>query len=389
MLFLITLHCRNSRGSRSWTHARSSSLNRCHVHSDSVGASDSACTCSSMARRNSSAKPPSAAASGGIGRSKIPNRIFFKIFSVSENNVKPFVGHLLSTQWARTLRRAHKALLTINDSIHWHKQSTNQQTMTTSSQIPIYLINLDRRLDRLISMQQKLVDLCFIRIQAVDGISLDETSLTQQLAKNLKYEMSKNEFGCILSHRLTWEKMVKEGIPTACILEDDVEISPDFSSFMHSRDWLPNDFDVIKIETMLTPVFLSRTTKTALTRKLRRLLSPHFGAAGYIVSHAGARKLIALAQKPDRAVDDLMFETTTTARTLITIFQLIPAICAQEFVLSETPSASDIAQDRQLLRQQKKPRGLSKIWREITRPYFQAIRLARRIAHKHTSVPYC
>ena len=127
--------------------------------------------------------------------------------------------------------------------------------MPPNSSIPIFLINLDSRSDRLEKMTSRLGNLSFTRIAAINGQNLKEQDIISPITK---YKMAKNEIACILSHRLVWEKIVAENIPYACILEDDVVLSDSFSDFIKNSNWLPSNFDVIKIETYLSRIFLSR-----------------------------------------------------------------------------------------------------------------------------------
>ena len=127
--------------------------------------------------------------------------------------------------------------------------------MPPNSSIPIFLINLDSRSDRLEKMTSRLGNLSFTRIAAINGQNLKEQDIISPITK---YKMAKNEIACILSHRLVWEKIVAENIPYACILEDDVVLSDSFSDFIKNSNWLPSNFDVIKIESYLSRIFLSR-----------------------------------------------------------------------------------------------------------------------------------
>lgn len=254
--------------------------------------------------------------------------------------------------------------------------------------IPVFWINLDERPDRRGQMETRLAGLPHIRVPAVPGRSLSEDTLKKFIAPTTKYHLSSNEAACALSHRHIWHTMIDEELHCACVLEDDVVLSSAFPTFINSREWLPDKFDVIKIETMLTPVFMSRRKRWALDRGLRRLRSPHFGTAGYIVSQQGAVKLLELSERPDRALDDLMFESTLHKRDLIDVQQLEPALCAQDFIVSPRPTPSDIATDRQDLRVRVKPKGMAKVWREITRPAKQLARTLRRIPQKRMTIPF-
>ena len=256
------------------------------------------------------------------------------------------------------------------------------------TKIPILVINLDHRSDRLEKMEERLKGFQFERFRATYGDDLNKEEYNQLLSSNLKYELSKNEVACIYSHRRAWQKMIDDNISFLCILEDDVQISNSLSRFVLDDRWLPNDFDLIKIETMLHSIWVSRKTIKAKDRMLYQLRSPHFGTAGYILNQKGARKLLSLTQKCDRALDDLLFEKGLNEYFNLKIFQMIPALCIQDFVLTGTLSESDIINDRFRLRKETERHGFHKLWWEIQRPYWQFRELLRWTSDKSMIVQY-
>ena len=255
--------------------------------------------------------------------------------------------------------------------------------MPASNPIPLFLINLDSRTDRLEKMIPRLGDLPFTRIAAVDGQNLAD----EILSPFAKYPLAKNEIACILSHKLVWQKIVEENKHYACILEDDVHLSTSFPDFIRHDDWLPDDFNVIKIETFLARVFLSREKIPAGDRLLRQLGSMHAGSAGYIVSRKGALGLVDITQHPESPLDHLLFEVTDTASGF-KILQMCPALCIQEEVLYPESSKSDITDARSRVRPKEKIPLINKLWREIKRPYLQMLRLLRLVKEKLIMVRY-
>jgi len=258
--------------------------------------------------------------------------------------------------------------------------------MSSLNQIPIYLINLDRRPDRLAKMTERLAGLPFIRISAIDGEQLKDLQYGSEMKK---HNMTKNEIACILSHKKIWETIVDKKIPFACILEDDACLSSSFPDFIRDTTWLPNNFDVIKLETYIRRVYLSFKKKRARNRQLRKLFSIHFGTAGYIFSLEGANKLFDITRELNRPIDYLIFEAKNTNPEL-NILQISPALCIQEKVLNQDVSEddSDIHAERLRMRKTKteKIKGFKKLWREINRPYFQLLTLINLIKNKQIFV---
>lgn len=257
--------------------------------------------------------------------------------------------------------------------------------MPKINSIPTFLINLDRRADRLEKMIARLGNLPFKRISAIDGQSLNDLEFVSQINQQ---KMTKNEIACILSHREVWQKIVDNKVPYACILEDDVYLSIFFQDFIKTPNWLPVSFHVIKLETFLDRVYLSFKKTKARDRLLRQLGSMHAGTAGYIVSLKGATKLLDIAQHLDRPLDHLMFEVLTI-NSEFRVMQIVPALCIQEHLLDPNSlKSSDINYDRSRIQTSQKTHGICKLWREIKRPYLQTLCLMRLIKEKLIIVRY-
>lgn len=99
----------------------------------------------------------------------------------------------------------------------------------------IFLINLDKNADRLAHMTAMLgrLGLPFERVRGVLGAELSQAERSQHfdairsLLAN-RSEMTDGEIGCALSHVSAYGQMIERNLPLALILEDDVELSPQF-----------------------------------------------------------------------------------------------------------------------------------------------------------------
>ena len=255
--------------------------------------------------------------------------------------------------------------------------------------IPIFVINLDRRRDRMEAMHRRLKGLSYERFSAVDGARCSLVKEQVESFNNTVYPMSPNEFACILSHLKLCEHIIKAGLPYACILEDDVFLSKEFSSFINDDGWIPEGFDLIKFETMHERVWLSRSSQPVKTVKLHKLGSFHAGTAAYIVSMRGALKLSKILSKPDQAADDLIFKKTIEKK-LMDVWQINPALCVQEFAVMDEFSQSDIVSGRENIRStyRVKPKGLAKLKRELRRPFLQIFEMRRHLIEQQTIVGF-
>ena len=84
------------------------------------------------------------------------------------------------------------------------------------------------------SKQLSVLDIPFAIQEGIDGKTYDFQKIyDESLAIKLNgAELTPGEKGCLLSHRLIWEKVVKENIAYALILEDDIELTPDFKNIL-------------------------------------------------------------------------------------------------------------------------------------------------------------
>jgi GR25 family glycosyltransferase involved in LPS biosynthesis len=122
---------------------------------------------------------------------------------------------------------------------------------------PLFIINLPKDTDRRVFMETQLRSLG-IEYHIIDGrygadedvaASSDDALAIQEHGKVL----TTGEKGCAFSHRSIYEKMTKENIPLAVILEDDVVLPADFSEIVikeiskNSRHWEWLSFDYPRI----------------------------------------------------------------------------------------------------------------------------------------------
>ena len=108
-----------------------------------------------------------------------------------------------------------------------------------------FLINLDRHPDRLARAQARLAaaGVETVRVPAVDGSSLSpairHTAVARfhaLLARGRLY--TPGQIGCTLSHHAVYRRMVDEDIPSALVFEDDVLLTPGFSTSLAAVETL-------------------------------------------------------------------------------------------------------------------------------------------------------
>lgn len=114
--------------------------------------------------------------------------------------------------------------------------------------MPIYLINLESRPDRLATATNQLnkLKLDFQRIQAVDGSGLPSNRF-----------LTSNVFACWQSHILTFEAFLRSEAKYALILEDDFVILQPSSFDRNMNKWTSLEFDLLQIG-FLVPGFYNK-----------------------------------------------------------------------------------------------------------------------------------
>lgn len=111
----------------------------------------------------------------------------------------------------------------------------------------IYFINLDKSKDRLeyINKQLSTLSIPVERFPAVDGSKLN-INLLKKTGILKTDKMMKGAVGCSLSHINIWKKIKKDNIDNVLVLEDDVQIDPDFEKKLNEySSQIPKDFDIL------------------------------------------------------------------------------------------------------------------------------------------------
>jgi glycosyl transferase family 25 len=235
--------------------------------------------------------------------------------------------------------------------------------------IQVYVINLKRSADRRAWMQSELgrVGVGAEFLAAADGRRF-------QARCNAKNGLlSKQEVALVISHRRAWRKLLSSGAAHAVVLEDDVHLGAGFADFL-AVDFSRYAFDAIKLETWNSRVWISRRGKPIGRRRLHRLGYEHFGAAAYVVSRAGAHKLLSATRPIVEPVDVTLFGGPALFSKQISVLQLVPAIaiqdCSHPNSTSKRNLASTLHEDRARIKAEvksRKPRGFLRLEREVLR----------------------
>lgn len=149
--------------------------------------------------------------------------------------------------------------------------------------------------------------------EAVDGRAFDVPSHpVYDVTRRRRYfgrDLKGGEVGCFLSHKGIYEKMVRENIPIAFIVEDDVILQDAVPALLRDLQNCETDFDFVRF--LGTPKHLNARQKIleelpTKPHTLNRLYGMPGGAYAYVMTLAGARKLLTAMDQTAFPIDTLM-----------------------------------------------------------------------------------
>src|SRR3954464_5716333 len=172
--------------------------------------------------------------------------------------------------------------------------------------IPVVVISLLRSSERRKATGARLdaLGLAFKFHDAIDGNLFTETDATRLCPRRAsiarRFILSKQEIACLESHKQCLQAAIESGAPFTCILEDDAWIEGDIGEFLDPT-WLGNiaPFDVLKLggDSDKASDDLAVPLGTYRYRHVCVPLHPMYSAIGYIVTQAGAKKLLSHIRK--------------------------------------------------------------------------------------------
>ena len=161
------------------------------------------------------------------------------------------IGRLTSERHNKTIPNAYELN---NENQFYNNDKQNIKNTYKEKKIPTYLINLDRRGDRL-NYVNTIFKYQFERFSAIDGTNLSKYNNFNEL---LKYIDNKpvifGEIGCKLSHLSVWNKIEE----TTLVIEDDLMIHEKsfeiFDDVVNNLQFLDNfNWDILYVGGQWTP----------------------------------------------------------------------------------------------------------------------------------------
>jgi glycosyl transferase family 25 len=199
-----------------------------------------------------------------------------------------------------------------------------------------FLINVDRAPERLAFMQEQFqrVGVELTRLPEA-GKDLTEEDLEDFIRQRplASRETWTRGFVCnFLSHSLAWERVASGEAGFAALFEDDVHIASDIATFLTSEEWIPADADIVRLEGMGTAK-LERGYRIPAcpSRRLHRLISGAWGAAGYVLAKKAAEALLAAPPRLHLPADHFMFTPSLSPiAAQLNRYQIVPSLCIQD-----------------------------------------------------------
>ena len=200
----------------------------------------------------------------------------------------------------------------------------------------IFLINLERRPDRLAFMDSQLKDLGlpYTRINAIDGLGAAEIGYPENHKR-----LSKGEYACYLSHVKVWDAFLASGAPRCLLLEDDLTLARSLPQILAHEPFFNHNGKLTRLECR---IFRTRVAKIwrhrFLGRKLRKITAYDGGTGAIVLTRAYAQYLRAHHAAPKIPVDDLVLDPASTSYKPRAVYQLDPAPAIQSMFLEGKPA---------------------------------------------------
>lgn len=231
-----------------------------------------------------------------------------------------------------------------------------------------YVISLSKAHHRRMHIQKEFAKqgVCFEFFDAIRPEQVDDLACRHQIKLHTS-ALSAGEKACLMSHVVLWQNFLDGLDDYLSVFEDDVYLGKNAHEFLGQDDWLrENQLHFVKTETFGQERKLAKEGIALMNgRCVRQLKECHLGTAGYIISRQCAKSLLYYMQNLSvedmTAIDNLMFHHYLLSAKALPIYQMLPALCVQEFILlpKQNQLPSTLKDERQQNKSKKPKRALS------------------------------
>jgi glycosyl transferase family 25 len=245
--------------------------------------------------------------------------------------------------------------------------------------IPVYVINLDRRPDRLERIGTHLAarGVRFIRQPACDAQSVPEAEIAKVVhARGPLGVLGLGDRACTISHTWAWQAFLDSDASHALFLEDDIYLAEDLAEVLESPDWIPAGTEAVKLEKFndgaSTLLLGPAVGATPSGRALHPMCSRHVGGGAYILSRKGAETALAHRGRFRVPIDHFLFnDTVSPIRRALAPAMVVPAMATQR--------AYDYNSDIKPFGKAVQPTGFAKRLRTLRRGLTEVNQAPRQI----------
>jgi len=157
---------------------------------------------------------------------------------------------------------------------------------------------------------QRIVDRCPVPCQiwdASDGSRMTDEQIANVYQPNLHapyypFQLRPGEIGCFLSHRRIWKKMVDESIPHLLILEDDIEMLPNFDESLRCAIEMAPQNGYVQFQVRKLSIAGNSDSLNEQSRLIRPKVVP-LRTSAQLVTLGAATRLLHFTDMFDRPVD--------------------------------------------------------------------------------------
>ena len=203
---------------------------------------------------------------------------------------------------------SHSNYFGSNDGIFVHRDRYLQQIGFQQQAIPVKIVNLKRRPDRKIAVQQQIDNAGITGqnigwdcqfVEAVDGRQLTPTWELYKLFKGNDFGNRFGVIGCALSHYYLWRQLLEDNSTDYyLVLEDDVTLVDGFRNKIEALRWFMGKSEVLFFGYHMYGRNRDATTSTYLSNiNLPQVAALDYnlyigGTHCYSINKTGARKLV-------------------------------------------------------------------------------------------------